>query len=137
MGNRERLEVRRWVQKAIASYQSSGKDETLARIGDCRGPFIEGRLYVFALDTDGNLLAHPYSKHLVGHNLGSLRDSGGRAFVQKIIATANKRGYGYIDYNWQLPDSKEELKKTLFFERVDGMVLCSGFYTKTNSPEPI
>ena len=129
MENRERIEARQWVQKAVALYQSAGREETLERIGDCRGPFIEGRRYIFALDMNGKLLAHPYWKQLVGRNLAGLRDSEGRAFVKKVITTANKRGYGYTDYNWPPPDSKKELIKTLFFEQVDGIVLCSGFYS--------
>jgi signal transduction histidine kinase len=129
MENRDRLEARQWVQKAIAFYRSSGREETLERIGECEGPFVEGKRYIFALDMDGNLLAHPYSKQLVGHNLAGLRDSEGRAFVKKVIATANKRGYGYTDYNWPIPNTKTELRKALFFERVDGMILCSGFYS--------
>ena len=134
MENIQRIEVRKWVQKAIALYQSEGKDEALARISDCHGPFIEGRRYIFALDMDGKLIAHPYWQQLVGHNLAGLRDSEGRAFVKKVISTANKRGYGYTDYNWPLPNSKKELLKTLFFERVDGIVLCSGFYSFKEDP---
>jgi cytochrome c len=129
MENRDRLEVRQWVQKAIAFYQRSGKEATLERIGECEGPFIEGKRYIFALDMDGNLLAHPYSKQLVGLNLADLRDSEGRTFIKKLITTAKKRGYGYTDYKWPLPRKKKDLKKTVFFERVDGMVLCSGFYS--------
>ncbi|MEN6439113.1 MAG: cache domain-containing protein [Syntrophobacter sp.] len=134
MDTQERLEVRRWVRKAIALYESAGKEETLERIGDREGPFIEGKRYIFALDPDGNLLAHPYSKQLVGQNLAGLRDSEGRAFIDKLLTTAKKRGYGYTDYNWQFPDSKEELNKTVFFEQVDGMILCSGFYSVKESP---
>ncbi len=134
MDTRDRLQVRHWVQKAIALYENMGKEETLLRIGDREGPFIEGKRYIFALDLDGNLLAHPYMEHLVGQNLAGLRDSEGRAFIKKVLTTAKKRGYGYTDYNWPLPVSKREFYKTVFFERVDSMVLCSGFYSLKEGP---
>ena len=128
METRERLEVRHWIQGAIALYESAGKEETLARIANPEGQFIWGKRYIFALDLEGNLLAHPFSKQLVGKNLTDLRDSEGKSFIRKLLATAKTRGYGFADYMWPVPDSKEELHKTVFFERVDGMVLCSGFY---------
>jgi signal transduction histidine kinase len=134
MESRARVEVRQWVQRAIALYRSAGKDETLARIGDPEGSFVAGRRYIFVLDIDGKLLAHPYWKQLVGFNLAGITDSEGRAVVKEVTTRANKRGHGYTDYNWPLPNSKKELKKTIFFKRVDGMVLCSGFYSFKEDP---
>jgi len=128
MDTNERLEVRRWVQKAIAFYENSSKEETLSRIADPKGPFIDGERYIFALDLEGKLLAHPFSRRLVGRNLMDLRDSEGRNFIRKLLTKAKNRGYGFIGYMWQAPNSQDELYKTIFFERVDGMVLCSGFY---------
>ncbi|MGA2401523.1 MAG: cache domain-containing protein [Syntrophobacteraceae bacterium] len=134
METRERLEARHWVQEAITLYESAGKGETLARIADPEGPFIQGKRYIFALDLEGNLLAHPFSKQLVGQNLTDLRDSEGKSFIRKLLHTARTRGYGFADYTWPVPDSREVLHKTVFFERVDGMVLCSGYYTVKGSP---
>ena len=134
MDTRERLAVRYLVQKAIALYESAGKAETLARIADPEGPFIRGERYIFALDLEGSLLAHPFSKQLVSLNLTDLRDSDGRSFIRKVLATARTRGYGFADYQWQVPNSKEELYKTVFFERVEEIVLCSGFHTFKENP---
>ena len=134
MDNRECLAVRYWVQKAVALFENAGKVETLARIADPEGPFIQDKRYVFALDIEGNLMAHPFRKELVGHNLITLRDCEGRNFVQKLLTTAQNRGYGFSDYKWQVPNSKDALHKTVFFERVDGIVLSSGFYTVKESP---
>ena len=124
----ERLEARRWVQRAIVFYESTGKEKTLAQIADPKGPYVDGDRYIFALDIEGKLLAHPFSKRLMGRNLTDLRDSEGRCFIRKLLAKATAKGYGFVDYVWPLPISEEERFKTAFFERVDGMVLCSGFY---------
>ena len=128
MDTRERLEVRHWVQKAIAFFENSGKEDILSRVADPKGPFIDGERYVFALDLEGKLLAHPFLKKFEGRNLTDLRDSEGRNFIRKLLAKAKKRGYGFVDYMWPVPNSEEEHIKTVFFERVDGMVLCSGYY---------
>jgi signal transduction histidine kinase len=126
----ERLEIRYWVQNAIALYESDGEDEVLRQIADPDGRFIQKELYIFALDTKGTLLAHPFSTTLVGANLLDYRDCNGKPFIRKIIATAKNRGYGFADYSWRLPNSEEDLNKTVFFERVHRIVLCSGFYKK-------
>ncbi|MCE5334122.1 MAG: cache domain-containing protein [Desulfobacteraceae bacterium] len=130
----ERLEVRHWVQKAIRLFNSDGREEILSRISDPRGPLVDGRRYVFALSMGGELLAHPFSKQLVGSNLIDRKDSGGKSFIRKLLETAKNRGYGFIEYEWPTPDSRADLHKTLFFERVDGMVLCSGFYSEKEHP---
>jgi signal transduction histidine kinase len=129
MQTRERLEIRHWVQKAVALYESSGEEEVLRQIAKSQGQFIQDRRYIFAVDIDGKLLAHPFSKPLVGINLLELKDCHGKTFVRKMVSTARTRGWGFADYNWRLPDSQEEFPKTVFFERVGELVLCGGYYT--------
>ncbi len=38
-----------------------------------------------------------------------------------------------MDYRWRSPVSEDELPKTVFFEQVAGIVLCSGFYSPKES----
>jgi len=134
MDTRKHQEVRHWVQKAIALYESSDRERALAQIADPKGLFIDGTRYIFALDLEGKLLAHPFLKELVGSNLTDLRDSEGRSFIRKLLSRAKNRGYGFVDYMWQVPNSTEDLHKTVFFKLVDGMILCSGFYDVKGSP---
>ena len=134
METRERREVKHSVKKAITLHRSFGKKETLALVADPKGPFIEGERYVFALDTDGRLLAHPYSKELVGRSLVNLQDSQGQSFVREMLTKVKRSGNGFIGYMWPVPDTKEELYKIVFFEKVDGLILCSGFYAVKDGP---
>ncbi len=129
MNTRERTEVRRWVQDAITLYESAGKEAVLAEIADSKSRFVLNNRYIFALNLSGTMLAHPIEPGLTGKNLIDLKDSEGRAFIQRIVDTAKAKGYGFTDYMWRNPGSDDELHKTVFFERVDGMVLCSGFYS--------
>lgn len=129
MNANERTEVRELVQNAIAFCEETGKDAALAEIANKNGRFVRNGYYTYALDLAGTILAHPVDTELTGRNLIDLEDSNGKPFIQRILDTAKTRGYGFADYQWHLPSSKEELYKTVFFERVDGMVLCCGFYT--------
>jgi cytochrome c len=129
MKNQERLEVRRWIQDAIKFFENAGKEAALVEIADSRGRFILDDRYVFALNLSGTMLAHPVEPELAGRNLMDLKDSEGKTFIRRIVDTAKTRGYGFMDYMWHSPGSDREFYKTVFFERVDGAVLCSGFYT--------
>ena len=133
MDTTERIEVRRWVRDAISLYQHAGQETLVGQIADSRGPFVLNERYVFALDLNGIVVAHPVEPELTGRNLMDLRDSAGNAFIRKIVDTAKTRGHGYGDYKWRSPGSEDELHKTVFFERVDGIILCSGFYRAKES----
>jgi signal transduction histidine kinase len=128
MDTNERIEARKWVQDAVTLYENAGKETLLKEIADSRGRFVSNEHYIFALDINGTMVAHPVEPALTGKNLMDLRDSEGNTFIRKIVNTAKARGYGFADYKWHRPASHDELHKTVFFERVDGIILCSGFY---------
>ena len=133
MNTDERIEVRKSVQDAIGLYEKAGKETLLKEIADPRGRFVADDRYIFALDTNGTMAAHPIEPGLTGKNLMNLRDSEEKAFIRKIVNTAKAKGYGFADYRWHSPGSKDDLRKTVFFERVDGIILCSGFYNQQES----
>ena len=128
MSTHDRIEVRRRVEDAITLYQNAGKETLLREIADSRGRFVSDDRYIFALDLNGTVVAHPMEPELTGQNLIDLRDSKGNDFIRKIVNTAKTRGHGFADYKWRSQASDDELHKTVFFERVDGIILCSGFY---------
>ena len=121
------------MQDAITLYENAGKETLLREIADSRGRFVSDDRYIFALDLNGTMVAHPMDPALTGKNLMDLRDSEGNAFIRKIVDTAKTKGYGFTDYKWPRPASTDELNKTVFFERVDGIILCSGFYSSQES----
>ena len=129
MNNQECMEVRKWVEVAVSLFENAGKEAVLAEIADPQGRFVLNDRYIFALTPIGTMLAHPVESELTGKHLMGLKDSEGKAFIRTIVSTAKTKGYGFTDYMWRSPGSHSELHKTVFFERVDGMILCSGFYT--------
>jgi cytochrome c len=133
MNNQERIEIRSWVEDAISLFENAGKENALAEITDSKGRFILGERYVYALNLSGTMLAHPIERELTGKNLMDVKDSEGKAFIRRIVDTAKTNGYGFMDYMWHSPGSEDELCKTVFFEQVDGIIFCSGFYTSKES----
>jgi cytochrome c len=133
MDTNERIEVRRRVQDAIALYENAGKVTLLREIADSKGRFVADDRYIYALDLNGTVVAHPMEPALTGKNLMDLKDSEEKAFVRKIVNAAKTKGYGFADYKWHRPGSEDELDKTVFFERIDGIVLCGGFYRPKES----
>ena len=133
MNTNERIEVRKWVQDAIILYESAGKETLLREIADPKGRFVSNDRYIFALDLDGKMVANPMEPALTGKNLIDFRDSEGNTFIRKIVGTSKSKGYGFADYKWHRPGSEDELDKTVFFERIDGIVLCGGFYRPKES----
>lgn len=128
MDTRERIAVRKWVQEAIALYESAGGEAVLAEIANPGGRFVQGDRCIFALDINGTMLANPVESESTGKVLIDLKDSDGKAFIRKIVDISSSRGYGFVEYKWHHPVSKKELHKTVFFEKVDGMIFCCGFY---------
>lgn len=125
---REQEKVMKWVGKAIAFYKTSGKDIALAEFMNPRGQFIKDQQYVFVLDLNGIMLAHGINEKFAGKNFIDLKDSDGKTFIQEIIDNAKTGGSGWVDYKWYHPVNKEERPKTVYFEKIDDVIICSGVY---------
>ncbi|MBF0515953.1 MAG: cache domain-containing protein [Nitrospirae bacterium] len=72
--------------------------------------------YVFIIDNNSVMLAHPDSK-LVGHRFANATDSDGNAFVTAMIDAALRDGEGYSTFKWSGPTGtgmKHETKLIYF-----------------------
>jgi cytochrome c len=80
------------------------------------------------LDINGAMLAHGVNQQYVGEDFYRVQDVGGKSFIKEIVDTANTKGFGWVEYQWLNPGTKMEHPKTVYFEKVDNMVFCSGIY---------
>jgi hypothetical protein len=117
-----------WVSKAIAFYKASGKEIALAEFTNPKGPFVQDEMYIFVLDPKGIMIAHGVNEKYAGKDFIDIKDFTGKSFVREIINAANVNGSGWIDYHWYNPVTKETKPKSVYFERVDDMIFCSGIY---------
>jgi signal transduction histidine kinase len=108
--------------------KDNGRGAALKEIGDPKGKFVKGTLYVFAYDLDGKMLAHPMKPELMGKNLINEPDSKGKLFRKEIIELAKAKGEGWVDYTYANPKTGKEEEKTTYVLKVDDIVLCCGVY---------
>ena len=66
--------------------------------------------YFFVYDLQGRVLVHARQPELVGRDLWELRDSEGRATIQRLIAEA-RGGGGWVDYQWRKPSTGQMTPK--------------------------
>jgi cytochrome c len=122
-------EAKAWVKKAVEYYQANGKEKALAEFSKPKGEFVKGDLYIYVLDLNGKMLAHPKGS-LVGQDFTKIRDPNGKLFAVDIVNDAKVNGSGWITYKWEHPTTKMPAPKTVYFEKVGDVVICSGFYAK-------
>lgn len=124
-------QAKAFVEKAVAFYKSNGKEKALAAFNDPKGEFVEGDLYVVAMDgADGKLtlLAHPLLKPVIGKPQIDQKDADGRAFNQETVAGLAKSDAVWIDYKWPNPATKKIAGKRMYLHKVDDLVIGAGVY---------
>lgn len=110
-------------------------DEALASFSRA-GEFVEGELYVYVLDTQGNFLASGGSSiTLIGRNVTDLQDSEGRAFMREILDGAHAQGAGRVEYRWRNPSTGRNEPKIATYRKVGERILVVGYYTPFASLE--
>jgi cytochrome c len=116
-----------WTKKAVEYYKANGKDKALAEFSNPKGEFVKGDQYIYVLDMDGKMIAHPNAT-LMGKDFTKVKDADGKLFALDILKEAKAKGNGWVDYKWENPTSKKVEAKTVYFEKEDGVIICSGAY---------
>jgi cytochrome c len=128
MSTRDKEDARSWVEKAVAFYRASGKRIALAEYTNPNGQFVQDEMYIYALNPRGTMLAHGVNEKFVGEEFIDIKDYDGKSFIKEIVDVANKGGSGWVEYKWYNPVTKEVLPKTVYFKKVDDLIICSGVY---------
>jgi len=119
--------VKSMVEKAVAMVKEKGLDATLKDINDLKGPFVNGNLYIFALNLKRKVLASgsAYNRPLLGTVSKKPHDF-------KMVEIAKKEGSGWVEYSWPKPNEKTPSPKRSFIMRVPGedAYFGCGYYPK-------
>jgi cytochrome c len=119
------------AEKGAAFIKAKGKDEMMKRISAKDPDFVQGSLYVDMRDLQtGIVLAHPINPSIVGKDLTDVPDASGKKYRREIIELAQKKGKGWVDYQYKNPASGKIEPKTTYILRVDDIVLEAGIYKK-------
>ena len=123
----------RLLDKAVARFREVG-DAAFDEFN--RAPqFKDRELYVYALGTDGTMLASGGSSVvLVGRNVATMQDAAGKPFFREMLDVAAKSEAGRVEYRWlNRVDNREEPKVTLF-RKVGERIIAVGYYVPRATP---
>ena len=107
------------TKAAAEMIKNDGLVATLAEINKKDGMFVKGTVYVFMMNFDGIIMAHPIKPNLIGKNMLNLKDVAGKEFTKEFIAVAKDLGSGWVDYMWPKPGEEKPVEKTSYILRVD------------------
>ena len=115
-------EVTALVKETRSAIENNAAD-TFQRILQAESPFKSKdnpSLYVFILDTELNVVAHPIQPQRVGNNMKGKPDIKGKLFRDEMLAIALKDGKGWVDYYYLNPETRHEMHKQSYFELANG-----------------
>jgi hypothetical protein len=112
---------------------------SVAEINNKEGKFVSKNTYVFMMDLEGHLLAHPFNQQYIGRDITGTKDTNGKLFNQESITIAKTKGEGWTDYMYPTPEElknstpfkeKKSSKKLSYVYRVPGkdLVVIAGYF---------
>lgn len=110
------------VKETRAALETNA-EQTLESINFAEHPYKDENnpaLYVFVLDVNLTVAAHPIMPHIVGENLKGKPDMKGKMFREEMLEKALKDGSGWVDYHYLNPKTRQEAKKNSYFELAHG-----------------
>jgi len=115
-------------KEAAMMVKDKGLDAAVAEINKKDGMFVWKDTYVFLMDLDGKMLAHPMSPALIGKNLLDMKDKGepAKLLFKEMIELAKGKGEGWVAYMWTNPGDPKPRKKVTYIYRVQGKDLFAG-----------
>jgi hypothetical protein len=107
--------------EAAALINVKGLAAAAKEIGEPKGPFVWKDSYVFMMNLDGKMLAHPMQPELtqLPHCL-LITDPTDKAIFVNFVNMARNVGQGWVEYMWPRPGQKTPSKKITYIYRVPG-----------------
>ena len=106
-------------EAAAKLIQDKGVDAASTIIGDKAGPFVWKDTYVFLMDLDGKMIAHPIKPELTkDDNLLKVADTDGKPLFVEFVQVAGSKGQGWVDYMWPKPGQDKPAAKSSYIYRV-------------------
>jgi len=127
--------IKQLVNKAITYAQEYGSQELFQRINNPIGAFVEGPLYLWVYDFDGNCFAHGRNIGFVGRNRLEWQDARGNYRNKQIIQSLQDKESMWIEYY----ESGDVLKRAYvhrFKDPEDGKqyFIGGGYYPEVDMP---
>ncbi len=129
--NREEVKSK---TKEAAALAGKDKQAAIEKIGDKQGPFVWKDTYVFLMDLEGNMLAHPMKPELTekGSLLGvpDKNKENPKMLFAEFVEVARDQEEGWVSYMWPKPGEEKPSEKVTYIYRVPGtdMFTAAGVY---------
>jgi signal transduction histidine kinase len=112
---------------AAAIINSQGLEAAIKAISNPKGPFVWKDSYVFLMDLNGKMLAHPFQPELAQQeHVLLLTDPTDKAMFVHFVNLARNTGHGWVEYMWPKPGKSTPSKKLTYIYRVPNQNLFVG-----------
>jgi cytochrome c len=126
-------------KEAAKFISEKGFYPAVAEINNKEGKFVSKNTYVFLVDLEGHLLAHPMNPQYIGRDMSGNKDTTGKLFIRECLDVAKTKGEGWTEYMYPTPDElkkptpykeKKSSKKISYVYRVPGkdLMVIAGFF---------
>ena len=116
------------TKEAAKMVADKGVEAAIVEVNKKDGKFVWKDTYVFLMDLDGKMIAHPMSPALVGQNVLDKKDKGdpGKLLFVEMVKVGKEKGEGWVDYMWTNPGDPKPRKKVTYIYRVPGKNVLAG-----------
>jgi signal transduction histidine kinase len=105
--------------EAAAMINSKGLDAAIKEISNPKGSFVWKDSYVFLMNLDGKMLAHPFQPELTQQeHVLLMTDPTDKALFVHFVNLARNVGHGWVEYMWPKPGKNTPSKKLSYIYRV-------------------
>lgn len=118
-------EAEEMLDRAMEYIKEHDMEKAIEAFNDFDGDFVDGDLYIFVSDFEGNIFAHGADHSHIGENRLDLKDPNGKYFIRRFIEIA-KAGGGWVDYLWENPMTGFTMPKSTLIRRVEGLDVFLG-----------
>lgn len=125
-------ESRALLDKAVALFRKDGPS-AIETIGKPSGPFLIRDLYVVVIGPDRKIAADPAEPELVGADVATLRDPGGKPWALLLARQATEDGV-VVDYEAKNPQTGRVEDKSAVAVRAGDYVFSCGYYLPPPKP---
>ena len=115
-------------KEAAKMVADQGVEAAIVEVNKKDGKFVWKDTYVFLMDLDGKMIAHPMSPALIGKSVLDMKDKGdpGKLLFVEMVGVAKGKGEGWVDYMWINPGDPKPRKKVTYIYRVPGKNVLAG-----------
>ncbi len=90
-----------------------------------------GKDYFWIIDSNTNMVMHPYIPSLNGKDVSNYQDIKGKRLFSEMVLKAEKNGSGFVRYHWQWKDSANHVVPKLSYVKLFepwGWIVGTGLY---------